>query len=287
LSPWKYSLKHQVVLPGRVVLQPLDTSEAGTPPVRTDQEDRDQSLAQVGDDRAQRQLPAGPRRVLDHVVVAEEAVVALQRADHQVVEREPQRSAPVGVAAEHPGGRFGGCVVDSRPHAADLELVRVLAVIAGQRAQPVRREELALVEELGEQPLQAVDADDAEQHCPVSRGAPQESEVGELLAVLQSFALEELREALADQRGPVEHRLVDDPGSEHRDDAQHGADLDRHRRSVRCDQAVVEQAVGLVPQTLVPEGTADRAEMLEELQDEAGCGTAAAAVEEQGNGGHR
>ena len=259
--------EHQVVLPGRVVLHPLDTPEARTSPVRTDHEDRGQPFTQIRDDGGQGQLPAGPCRVLDRVVVAEEAVVALQRADHHVVQREPQRTAPVGVAAEHRGGRFGGFVVDSRPYAVDLELVRVLAVVGGHGPQPVGREELLLVEELGEQPLQPVDADDAEQHSPLSRSAPEQAGIGELLPVVQAFTLEELREVLGDQQCPVEHRLVDDPGGQHGNDAHHGPDLDRHSRPVRGDQAVVEQPVGVVPQPLVGDGTADRREMLEELED--------------------
>ena len=40
-------VEHQVVLPGRVVLQPIDAPEAGPPAVPVDQEDRDQALAQV------------------------------------------------------------------------------------------------------------------------------------------------------------------------------------------------------------------------------------------------
>ena len=66
----------------------------------------------------------------------------------------------------------------------DVELVRVLAVVGGHRPEPVGREELALVEELAEQPLEPVDADDAEQQSPVPGRAPEEPELGELLPVV-------------------------------------------------------------------------------------------------------
>ena len=85
-------------------------------------------------------------------------MVALKRVDHQVVEREPERSAPVGVPAEHGGGGLGRLVVDRGAEALDVELVRMVAVVGRQGPQPVRGQELVLVEELGEQPLQAVDA---------------------------------------------------------------------------------------------------------------------------------
>ena len=50
-----------------------------------------------------RQLLPGPGRVLDGEVGAEELVVLQQCPDDQVVDREPHRSAPVGVAAVHRG----------------------------------------------------------------------------------------------------------------------------------------------------------------------------------------
>ena len=46
-------------------------------------------------------------------VVAVEVVVALERLDQQIVHREPDRPAPVGVAAEHAGRRLAGHVVDA------------------------------------------------------------------------------------------------------------------------------------------------------------------------------
>src|SRR5947199_10808518 len=49
---------------------------------------------------------------LDAQVVAVEVVVALERLGEQVVQREPHRAAPVGVAPEETGVRLGGRVVD-------------------------------------------------------------------------------------------------------------------------------------------------------------------------------
>ena len=49
-----------------------------------------------------------------------------------------------------------------------FELVRMVAVVGGQGPQPVRGQELVLVEELGEQLLQPVGADDAEKQMPVA-----------------------------------------------------------------------------------------------------------------------
>ena len=58
-------VEHQVVLPGRVGLEPVDAPEAGTAAVRADQEDRNHALAQVLGDLAEGQFLPRPGRVLD------------------------------------------------------------------------------------------------------------------------------------------------------------------------------------------------------------------------------
>ena len=55
----------------------------------------------------QRHVVAGAGRALDLELVAVEAVQVQQRPDEQHVDGHPNRTAPVGVAAEHPGVRFG------------------------------------------------------------------------------------------------------------------------------------------------------------------------------------
>ena len=65
-----------------------------------------------------------PGRALDLKLVAVEVVVALQRLDQQKVDREPDRPAPVGVAAEQAGVRFAGHVVHPIRLAHDVETDR-------------------------------------------------------------------------------------------------------------------------------------------------------------------
>jgi hypothetical protein len=82
----------EVVLPRRIVLQPLDPAEAGPPAVGAGEEDRDQPVLQVSRDGVQRQPAPRAGRVLERELAAEEPVVALKAADDQVVEGEPERS---------------------------------------------------------------------------------------------------------------------------------------------------------------------------------------------------
>ena len=93
-------VEDQVAAPGGVALETVDP-RAGPPPVRPDDEQVDQPPAQVGGDPVEG-APGAARRVLDGELVAEEPVVALEGADQQVVEREPDGPAPVGVPPNIP-----------------------------------------------------------------------------------------------------------------------------------------------------------------------------------------
>ena len=143
LSPWKYSLNTRLSFHARIragAVRPA-RSTAGARPARR---------ANSGSSRRRRSsaisssvsVRAAAGRVLDLEVVAEEPAVALEGADQEVVQREPDRPAPVGVAAEHRRRRLGRLVVDRRPDALDVELVGVLAVVRRHGAQAVRRQEL-------------------------------------------------------------------------------------------------------------------------------------------------
>ena len=92
LSPWKYSENTRLSRQRGSCLHALHAAEAGPAPVGSAEEDRDHPLPQVVGDRVQRQPLPGPGGVLEGVVVAEEAVVALQRRGDEVVQREPDRA---------------------------------------------------------------------------------------------------------------------------------------------------------------------------------------------------
>ena len=77
-----------------------------------------------------------------HSTLKSVAVVAVQleqRAQDHEVHREPHRPAPVRVAAEHAGVRLRRQVADLVVLAAPVELVRVVEVVARDRADAVRR----------------------------------------------------------------------------------------------------------------------------------------------------
>ena len=80
--------------------------------------------------RAQRHESAGPRRALDREVIAVEQVIAVERLDQEIVEREPHRPAPVRVSAEQPRRRLARRVLDAVPRAHRIQHERVIGMHA-------------------------------------------------------------------------------------------------------------------------------------------------------------
>ncbi len=113
---------------------------------------------------------AGTGGALDLEIVAIITVILEQRADDQRVDREPDRAAPVRVSAEHPGVRFGGQVLDFVFLVADIEHVRMIQVIARERANPIRAKEAFFVEHTGQDAAQLVFIEGREQQPPVDPG---------------------------------------------------------------------------------------------------------------------
>ena len=108
------------ISPGRVGLELPDRAEHRPAAVRTAQEQLDQPRREVVRHLTERRHLARPGRKLDGEVVAEVAMEAAEGLDHQVVHREPDGPAPVGVAAEERRRRLAGLVVDAEPGAVEL-----------------------------------------------------------------------------------------------------------------------------------------------------------------------
>src|SRR5262245_51359177 len=100
-------VEQEVVLEVRIGLHLLVAAEDRSPSVAVAPEDVDQAAPQLVGDLFQRLLPAGPDRAFDAKLVAVELVELVQALDDQIVERHPDRTAPIGVAAEKIALRFG------------------------------------------------------------------------------------------------------------------------------------------------------------------------------------
>src|ERR1700747_1898265 len=87
----------------------------------------------------------------------------LKRLDEQVVHREPNGTAPIGVTAEEPGRRLAGLIVDTVLHTLRRKLVGVVTVELRQGPNAVRREELALVQHELENASELISVSDGQQ----------------------------------------------------------------------------------------------------------------------------
>src|SRR6516164_11325697 len=101
----------QQVVPVRVGLEEVDVAEDRAAAALVVEEDRNETAGEVVGQDGQGDLASGADGVLDEDVVAEEPGIPVQRLDDQVVDREPDRAAPVGVAAEQAGGGLARLVV--------------------------------------------------------------------------------------------------------------------------------------------------------------------------------
>ena len=114
MSPWKYSWNGDQVVPVRVGLEqlarrrrpaagrPRPAGRCSTSRPRQVVGDLGQASACVPDPVGYSTSRSSPKN----------AAIPPQRLDEQVVDREPDRPAPVGVAAEQPARRLAGLVVD-------------------------------------------------------------------------------------------------------------------------------------------------------------------------------
>src|SRR5580658_4773982 len=78
-------------------------------------------------------------RQLDGEIVAEPAMESSQRLNRQEVEWEPDRTAPVRIAAELGRRRFRRFIVETHLCAFQIQDKRMVLVEARERAQPERR----------------------------------------------------------------------------------------------------------------------------------------------------
>src|SRR5262249_15811911 len=156
-------VKRNQIVPVRIGLKTRVVAEDRPAADRILQEDSRQPPRQLGRHLAERQHPAGTGRDLDPIVVAEIVMELLQRFDDQEIDWKPDRSAPVRVAAEQTGRRFGRLVVDPVVVAVDGEHIRMVTVNPRDRSDAEGRQELALVEHHAQDATQSVAIDNREQ----------------------------------------------------------------------------------------------------------------------------
>src|SRR5213080_2624397 len=136
----------QQVAPVRIVAEAGIGAVTGPASAGVRDEEVREPPAELVGDVAERRETAGAHRTFDAHRIAVEVVIALERLDDEVVEGEPDRAAPIGVAAEEARVRLRRRVVDAVLLAVERKDERPFAMDLRERAETVRREEFPLVE---------------------------------------------------------------------------------------------------------------------------------------------
>jgi len=114
----------------RVRREPRVASVEGPNPVLIRQEDAGQPARKFLGDLLKRQHFSRTDRTFDLKLVAVKVMVALQSLDDQIVDRKPNRTAPIRVSAEQVARAFAGHILNAMLLVARVENVRALAVEA-------------------------------------------------------------------------------------------------------------------------------------------------------------
>src|ERR1700676_2265844 len=101
----------------------------GPASVRSARKDADQALRKIARNFPQRRHMPRAGWKFDSEIVAVIEVEVLQRFDDQEIDREPDRTSPIRVAAEESDAAFGRVVVDAQAELTDLGDVGVLFVV--------------------------------------------------------------------------------------------------------------------------------------------------------------
>ena len=162
-----------VVAPEWIALELFRAAIDGSPAMFVAQEDPGEPVRDLLADLEEVHELAGSRGTFDFEVVAVVQIEVQQRPDNERVHRHPDRSPPVGVAAEHASVRLRRQVVHSVFLPLHVEDVGVLLVELGKRADAIRAQELVFVEHLRKDPAEPLRVDQSHypplRHAEVSR----------------------------------------------------------------------------------------------------------------------
>src|SRR5258708_24587466 len=118
-------MKEQVVAEMRVALKLRTPAEDRALAVGLPREEPGDAVRELIGDTRDGHVVARFGRALDLEVVAVIAVKAAKRGDDEEIERQPDRTAPVRVAAKLIASRLSGAVSDDAAMAVQRELVRL------------------------------------------------------------------------------------------------------------------------------------------------------------------
>src|SRR5262245_34908865 len=227
----------------RIVLKAAVAAEDGAVPIRIAKEDPVQAGGELAGDLVDRVIPTGTRWTLNLEVVAVVVVELLERFDDQVIDRHPDRSAPIRVSAKESRGGFAGLIFDREPLPIPLERIWTIAVVLREGTYAIVGQEFRFVEHSTEQLLHAAAPEQRQQPAfALARLVPARHQRRQIWTIVEE-PVETLGEG---GHLGTELRLERFDGKE-RDQPDHRAHLERQHLPVRQIEHVVVEPVPLVP----------------------------------------
>src|SRR6516165_5839496 len=138
-------VEQQVVAEVRIALQLRVVAEDCPPTLLVAQEQPTQSTRQLLRHLFNGDEVAGTAWAFDLEVVAVVVMELLQRFDQEIIDREPDRTAPVGVAAEQATIGLGWLITHGELVAIAREAVRVILVTLGERPNAIGGENCGFI----------------------------------------------------------------------------------------------------------------------------------------------
>src|ERR1043166_174704 len=183
----------------------------------------------------------------DFEIITVVMMEALKRFDEQVIDRHPDWSAPIRVAAEKSAQRFAGPVANFQLTALTYEAIRIVLVTFRKRTHAVVGKEFRLVQQTPQQALHAMSAQEREQ-MTMTRAflLPARDELGEVGTVFEKPLQPCIKVGQSFEQFGVEHF-----DSEERNQPNHGTDFESDLASTRRAQFVVIKFIVSVPQSLL------------------------------------
>ena len=261
----KELMEQQQFAPMRIIRPDHFLAEAGTLSLAVGQKQLEQPTAQLVGRLFQIDLTTRTGGKVDLKTIAVEEMVAFQGFQQQIVERKPDRSAPVRVAAEHSGFRIAGRIADRGIMPLAVKNVGVILVILRHRTDAAGSQEFVFVEQVFERPAQPARRGKCQQPVLVTV-ALADLHVGDRLPQIAAVGEKPLH-ALGEGGDPGQDRVVDHLDGQQRHKADERSQPHRNCHAVGAEMVVIE-AILLVPQTGPTqriEGVGNVDEMFEEL----------------------
>ena len=167
----------------------------------------------------------------------------LQRLDQEIVDRKPDRSAPIRIASKQTGAGLRRFVVHAMFMAHDRDDIGMIFVIARESPNAVGRQKFLFVQQVPQDGFQPIATHEGKK-------SPHTSVVGLRFQMLRKVrsVFDEPLHAVFEPRQAVHEFGIKRLHRKQRNKPHHRTDLHVRRGSVRQMQYVVEEAVFAIPQ---------------------------------------